>query len=335
MSQDEISAERQKQNVIQVTILRSEPAYTYDTKGLVQARELLFCGQKQKPAALEERQADLKENRTGRVLSHRFAAHGLKVNWLELRSASMRTCAPCRISPSRILMASGSCTMRCSARFRGRAPYAGSEPAARTSCRAGSVSSSEICRSSSSFWISRHPQIENRAQLRIAQRTEDHHVIHAVEELRPEVLAQHPHHALARHVEVVLGLQRLAGEHGRAQVRRHDQHRVLEVHGAALRVGQPAVVHDLQQHVEHVGMRLLDFVEQDDGSTAGDAPLRSTGRLRRSRCIPEARRSAEPRRASPCTRSCRCAPWPARRRRGTRPARARFPFCPRPSVQEK
>ena len=38
------------------------------------------------------------------------------------RSTSMRTWAPCRTSPSRILMASGSCTMRCSARFSGRAP---------------------------------------------------------------------------------------------------------------------------------------------------------------------------------------------------------------------
>ena len=39
--------------------------------------------------------------------------------------------------------------------------------------------------------------------------------------------------------------------------------RVLEVHRAALAVGQPAVVQHLQQHVEHVLMRLLDLVEQD------------------------------------------------------------------------
>ena len=49
------------------------------------------------------------------------------------------------------------------------------------------------------------------------------------------------------------------------QVRRHDQHRVGEVDRAALPVGQPTVVEHLQQHVEDVGVRLLDLVEQHDG----------------------------------------------------------------------
>ena len=40
-------------------------------------------------------------------------------------------------------------------------------------------------------------------------------------------------------------------------------HRVLEVDRAALPVGHAAVVEHLQQHVEHVRMRLLDLVEQD------------------------------------------------------------------------
>ena len=48
----------------------------------------------------------------------------------------------------------------------------------------------------------------------------------------------------------------------RAQVRRHHDHGVLEVDRAPLPVGQPAVVEHLQQHVEHVGVRLLDLVEQ-------------------------------------------------------------------------
>ena len=42
----------------------------------------------------------------------------------------------------------------------------------------------------------------------------------------------------------------------------HDQ-RVAEVDRAALAVGQAAVVEHLQQHVEHVRVRLLDLVEQD------------------------------------------------------------------------
>jgi hypothetical protein len=36
-----------------------------------------------------------------------------------------------------------------------------------------------------------------------------------------------------------------------------------EIDRAALAVGQAAVVEDLQQHVEDVRVRLLDFVEQD------------------------------------------------------------------------
>ena len=40
---------------------------------------------------------------------------------------------------------------------------------------------------------------------------------------------------------------------------------VAEVHGAALPVGQAAVVEHLQQDVEDVRVRLLDLVEQDHG----------------------------------------------------------------------
>jgi hypothetical protein len=48
----------------------------------------------------------------------------------------------------------------------------------------------------------------------------------------------------------------------RADVRGHHHDGVAEVHRAALRVGQAAVVEQLQQRVEHVGMGLLDLVEQ-------------------------------------------------------------------------
>ena len=46
------------------------------------------------------------------------------------------------------------------------------------------------------------------------------------------------------------------------QVRRHDQHDVGEVDRATLAVGEATVVEHLQQHVEHVGVGLLDLVEQ-------------------------------------------------------------------------
>jgi hypothetical protein len=50
---------------------------------------------------------------------------------------------------------------------------------------------------------------------------------------------------------------------GRAQVRRHDEHRVLEVDVRPLASVKPAVVHHLQQNVEHIRMRLLDLVEEN------------------------------------------------------------------------
>ncbi len=56
--------------------------------------------------------------------------------------------------------------------------------------------------------------------------------------------------------------------HGGADVAGHDDDRVLEVHGAALAVREPAVVEDLQQRVEHVRVRLLDLVEEDDAVRA-------------------------------------------------------------------
>ena len=57
----------------------------------------------------------------------------------------------------------------------------------------------------------------------------------------------------------VVGLQ-ITG----AEVRGHDQNRVLEIHDAAFAIGEAAVVHHLEQDVENVRMRLLDFVEQHD-----------------------------------------------------------------------
>ena len=53
----------------------------------------------------------------------------------------------------------------------------------------------------------------------------------------------------------------------RAEVAGHDDQRVAEVDLVAERVGEDAVLEDLQQDVGDVGMRLLDLVEQHDAST--------------------------------------------------------------------
>ena len=46
-----------------------------------------------------------------------------------------------------------------------------------------------------------------------------------------------------------------------ARVGCHDQNDITEVDSLAVMVGQAAIVHDLQQDVEQVRMRLFDFVE--------------------------------------------------------------------------
>ena len=52
------------------------------------------------------------------------------------------------------------------------------------------------------------------------------------------------------------------GEIGRARIGGHDQDHVAEIDLLAVVIGQLAVIHDLQQHVEQIRMRLLDLVEQ-------------------------------------------------------------------------
>ena len=51
----------------------------------------------------------------------------------------------------------------------------------------------------------------------------------------------------------------------RSGVRGHDDDRVSEVDRASAVVGKLAVVHDLQQDVGHVRMRLFDLVEKEHG----------------------------------------------------------------------
>jgi hypothetical protein len=90
------------------------------------------------------------------------------------------------------------------------------------------------------------------------------HVVDAVQELGAEVLAQRVQHVALHRLEGLGVVAPIAGEKLAADVRGHDHDGVLEVDGAALAVRQAAIVEDLEQDVEHVVVRLLDLVEQDD-----------------------------------------------------------------------
>ena len=78
-------------------------------------------------------------------------------------------------------------------------------------------------------------------------------------------------HRLPRRL-VRLAVHEIFLDDRRADVAGHDDDGVLEIHRAPLPVRQPAVIEHLQQHVEHVGMRLLDLVKQHH--RIGPAPHR-------------------------------------------------------------
>ena len=85
--------------------------------------------------------------------------------------------------------------------------------------------------------------------LRALKRLEDHDLVDAVEELRPEVwrsasMTPRPR----RRSAIVLPRSAIRA----AEVAGHDDDRVLEVDRASLAVGQPPVVEHLQQDVEDV-----------------------------------------------------------------------------------
>ena len=111
---------------------------------------------------------------------------------------------------------------------------------------------------SSRFVRRRELDLDDLLQVLVAQPIEDDDLVDAIQKLRPEMLAQRVHHQ-ARAV-----LARLFfGDELRADVRGHDDDRVLEIDRPPLPVRDPAVVEHLQQNVEDIVVRLLDFVEKN------------------------------------------------------------------------
>ena len=112
-------------------------------------------------------------------------------------------------------------------------------------------------------------QVDDLLDLFLGQLVEDDHLVDPVEELGPEDFLQVAHDPV---LHVVVGHAGLVGDGEAdrgvlgdlrgADVRGHDHDRVAEVDRAALGVGEPPVLEDLQQDVEDVGVGLLDLVEQ-------------------------------------------------------------------------
>ena len=128
--------------------------------------------------------------------------------------------------------------------------------------RAGASSVSVILRSSSSLCEAGELDLDDAAHLAPLQAVEQDDLVDAVEEFGPEMRPNHAHHLLA-HGGGILAF-RLVHQKLRTEVRGHDDQRVAEIDGAALAIGQAAVVEHLQQHVEDIRVCLLDLVEQHD-----------------------------------------------------------------------
>ena len=111
---------------------------------------------------------------------------------------------------------------------------------------------------------------DDLVDLAATQRGEDDGLIDTVEELWTDRLLQKAEYQLTRLVDSSLLTARgdvgetLTDEVG-AEVARHDDDRILEVHQTALIIRQTTVIEDLQEDVEDVGVSLLDLVEEDDG----------------------------------------------------------------------
>mmetsp|Transcript_68577 Transcript_68577/g.192209 ORF Transcript_68577/g.192209 Transcript_68577/m.192209 type:complete len:370 (-) Transcript_68577:469-1578(-) len=102
------------------------------------------------------------------------------------------------------------------------------------------------------------------AQHRPGEGVEDDDVVDAVQQLRAQG-------APDRGQALLLGRRQPRASPRRLQERRlphvrgHDEDGVAAVHQAPLGVRDAPVVQDLQEHVQHVRVRLLELVEEDDG----------------------------------------------------------------------
>ena len=127
-------------------------------------------------------------------------------------------------------------------------------------------------------------QVDDGEDVLLGEGMEHHGGIHPVQELWPEELL-YLVQDLILHALVVLafrlglvGLQReaddgLLGNQVGAQVAGHHDDGVAKVYFATFGVAQVAVVEDLEQDVEDLGVGLLDLVQQDTAVTLATHPF--------------------------------------------------------------
>ncbi len=102
------------------------------------------------------------------------------------------------------------------------------------------------------------------------ERREYHDLVDTVQELGADALLKHRQYQVLGILDHLLPVQRcdlleVLADHVRPQVGCHDDNGVLEIHHPPLVVGKPSIVQHLQEDIEHVGVRLLDLIEQHHG----------------------------------------------------------------------
>ena len=108
----------------------------------------------------------------------------------------------------------------------------------------------------------REHQAGDGTEVFFTELVEADHFIHPVNKLRPQEFVQGLHGPLPAHIAEAAAKAHAAGLVVAAGVGGHDDDGILKVHGAALGVGNAAVVQNLQQDVHHVRVGLLDLVKE-------------------------------------------------------------------------
>ena len=101
--------------------------------------------------------------------------------------------------------------------------------------------------------------LDDLLQVILFEPVEDDDVVHAVQKFGPEMRAQRVHDQPA-----AILARFFFGDELAPDVRRHDDDRVLEIDRPPLPIRDAAVIEHLQQHVENIVVRFLDFVEEND-----------------------------------------------------------------------
>ena len=107
-----------------------------------------------------------------------------------------------------------------------------------------------------------HLEAEDFADIFFAECIEDDFAVDTAEEFWAEMAFERFHDFVFHHF--LVGADVFEDEF-RAEVAGHDDDSIFEIDGLSLGVGEAAIIEELQEYVEGIGMRLFDFVEENDG----------------------------------------------------------------------